>query len=155
MATVTVRKGDAQFEIRDLTFDQVKELIGVNGYSRPSAGESKPAAGVSLASLPPHRDMDGFLKNTSDRGRAFVRALLHHPDGIEANALAAKMGFQDARQIGGLSGGGLVKTAKKHGIKLEHLYRREITMGADGKRTVIFFPGRLITAMSAIEKPAV
>src|SRR5437773_2361073 len=37
---VTVRKGDAEFALEDLTFEQVKELVGVNGYGHAAPAVS-------------------------------------------------------------------------------------------------------------------
>jgi hypothetical protein len=154
MATVTVRKGDTEFQITDLTLEQVKELIGVNGY-----GSHAPKPSVAALSTPqlPYvariSDFAGFLKNLSERGRLFLDTLRHHPHGIDSNTLAGKLGFQDARQIGGLTGAGITRIAKKYGVKMKDVYRAEITF-PQKKRTVTFYPGKLILAMNE-EKPAV
>jgi hypothetical protein len=152
--TVTVQKGDTEFQIHDLTLEQVKELIGVNGYGSHIAKQSNPALSAAQPSfLTRTSDFTGFLKDVSDRGRLFLNTLQHHPNGIDSNTLAGKLGFQDARQIGGLTGAGITRVAKKHGVKIKDIYRSEITF-PQNKRTVMFYPGKLILTMSE-EKPAI
>ena len=55
---------------------------------------------------------------------------------------------------GGLTGGGISKIAKRHGVKVKDIYRIETTFPA-GKRTVTFYPGKLVLTMDKEEKPAV
>jgi hypothetical protein len=141
MAKVTIRRGDAEFEISDLTFEQVKELVGVNGH-----GHAVPPTAA------PHDDFAGFFKAINDRGRLFISTLQHHPGGIEANTLAGKLSFNDARQLGGLTGAGVARIAKKHGVRVKDVYRTDVTM-LSGKRTVMFYPGKLVLALNE-EKPA-
>jgi hypothetical protein len=147
MAKVTIRRGDAEFEINDLTFEQVKELVGVNGH-----GHNAPSAAAPQL-LPLRDDFAGFLKVISNRARLFINTLRHNPSGIEANALAAKLSFNDARQLGGLTGAGVARMAKKHGVRVKDIYRTDIT-SPSGKRTVTFYPGKLVLALNE-EKPAV
>lgn len=149
MAKVTIHRPTGNFTVEDLTFEQVKELVGVNGYGSHSAHESP----VSIASSP-RSDYQGFLEHLSDRGKLFVNILKHHPMGIEANELAGKLSFNDARQIGGLTGGGVAKAAKKCSINLRHVYRTEIIRSLDGKRKVTFYPGKLVLGGEQ-EKPAI
>ena len=154
MAKVTLRRGEDEFVISDLTFEQVKELVGVNGYS--SHAPKQPTSAPVMAPpqlLPLRNDYAGFSKNISDRGRLFLNTLQHHPNGIDSNTLAGKLGFHDARQIGGLTGAGITRVAKKHGVKAKDIYRAEVTF-AGNKRTVTFYPGKLILEMNE-EKPAV
>lgn len=154
MAKVTIRRGDAEFEVSDLTLEEVKELIGVNGRTthQPSsiAAVGPIAAPVRQPAKQP--DFRGFLDAISDRGRVFVSELKHHPSGIDAYELAKRIGYADPRQIGGLTGGGLAKIATRYGIKLADVYRTEITF-PEGKRTVTFYPGKLIVALIE-QKPA-
>jgi hypothetical protein len=154
MAKVTIRRGNDEFEVSDLTFEQVKELVGVNGYGAhgPKQSASTPVAAQPQL-IPPRDDYAGFLNSVSHRGRLFLEILGHHPEGIEANTLAGKLGFKDARQIGGLTGAGIARLAKKHGVKIKDIYRAEITFPAN-KRTVTFYPGKIVLAINE-EKPAV
>jgi hypothetical protein len=153
MAKVTIRRDGAEFEINDLTFEQVKELVGVNGYGRHAPQVRVSADSQLKADL---KDIYAeFVNDLSERGRDFLRIVRQHfAGGIEANTLAGKLGFQDARQIGGLTGGGISKIAKRHGIKVKDIYRAETTFPT-GKRTVTFYPGKLLLAMDKEEKPAV
>jgi hypothetical protein len=158
MPKLTLRRDDAEYTIEDLTFEQVKELVGVNGYGRHH--ETVAPVTAPPAQLRPrpvtHPDFKGFVDAISDRGKDFISLLKHHPEGIEANSLAGKLGYNDAKQIGGLTGGGLAKKAKSHAIELkDDVYRVEITFHG-GKRTVMFYPGKFILdAVREQEKPAV
>jgi len=164
MAHVTVRKGDTHFEIHDLTFEQIKELLGVNGYGQnaPSTAPTAASTGRTTPAVPVvvshrHQDFHGFLSDISERGQIFITELRKHPEGMEANTLAGKLGYTDARQIGGLTGGGLAKIAKKYGVRLKDVYKPVVTF-PNGQRTVTFFPGKLLMAMAFefdAEKPAV
>src|SRR5258708_9814566 len=111
MAHVIVRNGTTEFEIHDLTVDEIKQLIGVNGYgqhapSTPvamvSTQRTTPAAPVVVTN--PLQDFHGFLSSLSDRGQIFVTELRKHPEGIEANAFTWKLGYKASRPIGGLTG---------------------------------------------------
>lgn len=148
MAKVTIHRPTGDFTVEDITFEELKELVGVNGHNPHSAPQSP-----VKTTLPLRTDYKTFLAHLSDRGRLFVDILKHHPMGIEANDLAAKLDFKDARQIGGLTGGGIAKIAKRHGIKVREIYKMEIT-SPNGKRTVTFTPGKLVFG-SEQEKPAV
>jgi len=157
MANVTVRKGDTEFQIHDLTFEQVKELIGVNGYGHvPKSPQPNvrtlPTSSSKWSERRP--DFRGFLEALSSRGKDFVTIVKQHPDGIEANELAGKLGYKDARQVGGLTGGGLAKIAKLHHIRLKDVYRSTVTF-PDGQRTRTFYPSKFIYDWIHDEKPAV
>jgi hypothetical protein len=150
MAKVTIHRPTGDFTVEDITFEQVKELVGVNGYGSHSAQPSPVSASTTL---PIRSDYRGFLDHLSERGRLFIHTLKHNPMGIEANDLAAKLSFNDARQIGGLTGGGIAKIAKRHGIKVKEIYKVE-TKFPNGKRTVTFYPCKLVFGPEQ-EKPAV
>lgn len=152
MANVTIRRNGTEFEVTGLSFDQVKELVGVNEPIQANL-PLRPVSAIAPMQLPMRSDFKGFLKTISDRGRVFISTLRQNPQGIEANALAFKLGYQDARQIGGLTGGGIAKIAKRHAIKIQDIYRAETTFPS-GKRTVMFYPGVSVLAMIDEEKPA-
>ena len=82
-----------------------------------------------------------------------MNALRQHPQGMDAYDLAKRLDYKDPRQIGGLTGGGLAKIAKRFRIKLEDVYRTKITF-PDNKRTVTFFPSKWIIEWMDEEKPA-
>jgi hypothetical protein len=153
MAKVTIRRDGAEFEVNDLTFEQVKELVGVNGYGHHAPQLRVPADSRLKTDV---KDIYAeFVSDLSERGREFIRIVRQHfAGGIEANDLAGKLGFQDARQIGGLTGGGISKIAKRYGIKVKDIYRAETTFPS-GKRRVTFYPGKLPLTMDKEEKPAV
>lgn len=153
MPKVTIRRGQDEYVVSDVTFEQVKELVGVNGYASHAPKQTPMAIASIPQRLPLRDDYDGFVKAISDRGRVFIKTLQHHPEGIEANALAGKLGYQDARQIGGLTGGGLAKIGKRHGVKMKDVYRAETTFPG-GKRTVTFYPCKFVSTVNE-EKSAV
>ena len=164
MPKLTLRKNDAEYTIEDLTFEEVKELIGVNGYGQhaPSAsvpavstGRTTPAVPVVVSNR--SQDFHGFVSNLSERGQIFITELRKHPEGIEANTFAGKLGYKDARQIGGLTGGGLAKIAKRFGVRLNDVYKVVKTFHG-GERMVKFLPGKLLMALAfefEQEQPAV
>src|SRR4051794_20791395 len=91
------REGGHTIEISDLTFEQVKELAGVNGHA-PQAAAPAPAPrvrrriktnGVVVETNEP--DIHGFVASLPDRGRLFIAALREHPDGIDADALTGML----------------------------------------------------------------
>jgi hypothetical protein len=95
-----------------------------------------------------------FVDALSDRGKKFMLELKERIHGIDAYEFASLLGYENPRQIGGLAGGGLAKIAKNTGINLKDVYRTEITF-SKGKRTVRFYPGKLLLALPKEEKPAV
>jgi len=135
------REGGVTIEA-DLSFDQLKELAGLNGHRVPPAGDVS-----SRVSLDPSTFVDetetfrAFFKSVSDRGRKFLVVLQDHPEGIEASALATAIGFANAKQIGGLAGGGLAKVAGRYRINLGDVYRTEVTF-PDANRTRMYYPGK-------------
>lgn len=153
MAKVTIRRGDSEYEISDLTFEEVKELVGVNGYSSHAQKQPNPLPTIQPRLISPSDAYASFVKNLSERGGLFLAILGAHPNGIEANNLAGQLGFTDARQIGGLTGAGIARIANKYGLKIKDVYRSEITFPSN-KRTVMFYPGKLILG-ALEEKPAV
>lgn len=160
MAKVVIRRPSGEtFEISDITFEQVKELAGVNGYRRPSAPSVVPPSSEIIRSIDlkdddsSKSDFDNFFGDLNDRGRLFILHLRDHPEGIEANALAGLLNLQDARQIGGLTGGGIAKIAKKHKVKIGLIYFSKVAFPG-GKRIRMFYPGKLVKAWEHEEKPA-
>jgi hypothetical protein len=149
MAKVTVRRGDTEFAVEDVTFEQIKELIGVNGYGSHTPAATPGVPQMMLRAVTKEPNFYAFVGALSERGKTFISILKNHPEGIEANELAGKLGYQDARQIGGLTGGGLAKIAKRFNVKLVDVYRARVTFPGE-KRTVTFFPGKYIVA--AIER---
>jgi hypothetical protein len=129
-----------------LTLSEIKELMGLaasNGHKpemptpeiHPSMTQSKAEVGGGYAR---------FIRDISDRGRLFIQTLAENPGGMEASELARRIGYTNARQVGGLTGGGLAKVAKRTGVKLEDVYRTEIT-APNGIRMLTFYAGKLIT----------
>jgi hypothetical protein len=150
---VIYREGGQTIEISDLTLDEVKELAGLNGHATVTPVLPEKKVEMRVATLEP--DVEGFLAALSDRARSFIGILKKHPEGIEANTLAPLLGLNDPRQIGGFTGGGLAKIAKKFRIKMKDIYKSEVTF-PNGKRTRTFYPGKVIKRQPLqMEKPAV
>jgi hypothetical protein len=76
----------------------------------------------------------------SDNGRKFLHILRENPDGVEASEMMGHLGFTNVNQIGGLTGGGLVRLGRKFGVAAPDIYRSEITT-SNGKRKVTYYPG--------------
>ena len=139
----------------DLSLADIKELMGLRSSSLnghipiPAALNNEQRQPIPAALLSPQEQLDQFMRGLSERGRQFVQLLKEHPKGIEVNQLVSRLGFTTASQIGGLTGGGLAKVAKRTGVRLPSIYRTQITT-PNGVRTVTFYPGKSI----ASEKPA-
>jgi hypothetical protein len=148
------REGGQTIEISDLTLDEVKELAGLNGHSA-SAHPAAPSLPKKIAVRASDSDVDGFMAALTDRAKTFISILQQHPQGIEANSLAPLLGLNDPRQIGGFTGGGLAKIAKRFKIKMNDIYKSEVTF-PNKKRTRMFYPGKVIKRQPLqMEKPAV
>ncbi len=126
------REGGQTIEISDLTLDEVKELAGLNVHAPSASAIPQKKLNMRNDALEP--DVEGFMSALSDRAKSFILILKKHPEGIEANALAPLLGLNDPRQIGGFTGGGLAKIAKKFRIKMKDIYKSEVTF-PDKKRT--------------------
>ena len=142
MLKVVIKRGEDEiFEVSDLTFDQVKELIGVNGYSGHATDGEVTYKNVLPVSVEP--DYHGFYRALTPAGKRFFEVLSASPDGIVATKLATELRFNNTNQIGGLAGGSLSKLAKKFCIELSGLYTAEVNF-ENGVRTRRYTPGRLI-----------
>ena len=86
-------------------------------------------------------DVPGFLDAISPRARTFISILKANPSGIEAADLAPQLGFNNANQIGGLTGP-TMRIAERHGIASNSIYRTELTF-IDQQRRRMFYPGPL------------
>ncbi|HEV3278745.1 MAG TPA: hypothetical protein VG860_18145 [Terriglobia bacterium] len=148
MPTVVIRRGEGEvIEVKDLSVDQVKDLLGMNGHvpAKPqlSTRRLKPEPldfdlGPSEVSGP---DYKGFHKAISDKGREFFKVLKQHPSGISSETLAPLLGFNGGNQIGGLAGGSLGKLAYRFGIKIKRLYTSDVKF-ENGVRSRMYRPGK-------------
>ena len=141
MAKVKITNSEGQvFEVSDLTFEQVRVLVGLNGdiANRPSKG-----AVLNTRDTP---DYKGFMQSITDHAKKFFLVLMKHPDGIALDNLAEELGFDSPMKIGGVTGGGIGKLAPKFGLNPDDLYFRETTR-KNGTRTVIYKPGKEIARL--------
>lgn len=124
-----------------------------NGHHAPVATTPEKKTSERVETAEP--DFGGFMADLSDRGKSFISVLTQHPQGIEANALAPLLGLNEAIQIGGFTGGGLAKIAKKFRIRMKDIYKSEVSF-PNKKRTRMFYPGKLLKNRPLqMEKPAV
>ena len=141
MARVVLKRENGLTIEADLTFEQIKELVGVNGYHAVASRQQ--VESHSQQSLPGIEDFDAFYNDLPERGKLFIKVLREHPKGIDAATLAPLLDFESGNQIGGLTGGGLSKTAKRHSIKVRDIYTTDVKF-PDGKRRRMFYPGKLL-----------
>ena len=99
-----------------------------NGHAAQPSGPTKP-------------DFAGMKSVLSPNARKFLTILQKHAAGISAEDLATAMGFTTGTQIGGVTGGGLVKLAIRFNIEIKDLYTMEVSQ-QNGKRKAIYRPGR-------------
>ena len=145
MPNVLIKRGDEEtIEVTDLTFEQVKELVGLNGHRRISRRPTpEQVADVAGSGAP---DYHKFFLLLSDKGKKFFEIIRQYPSGVEAKPLSNQLGFTSANQIGGLAGGGLAKLAKKSGVRLSRLYTSEVRF-TNGVRERMFKPGKDISQL--------
>jgi len=136
MAKVKITKSDGQvFEVSDLTFEQVKDLLGFSSNSPLSRTH------VSLNPAERGPDYEGFASAISDHAKAFFLILGQSPHGISLDHLATGMGFDTPMKIGGVTGGGIAKLAPKFGLKSADLYERYVGR-KNGERVVVYKAGK-------------
>jgi len=159
MPTVTVYRDGVRIEA-NLSLDDLKDLMGLKGSTTnqtPLSERHRPTP-APISTPSEQVGYKPFLHEISDRGRDFIQVLRENPDGIEIKALASRLGFNSPTQIGGLTGGGLAKVAKRKKVDLRKVYRKVIT-NANGVRTLTFYPGELVLNegrdLFSNEKPAV
>jgi hypothetical protein len=138
MAKLVVTKPTGErFEISDLSIAEIKYLAGLNGNRH---AETPLTRAISQINKVAQTDYHGFFRALTPFGKKFISILRENTQGINAEMLAEKLGFKSTAQIGGLAGGGMGKAAKKHGIDLENVYKRNAS-SENGVRKVIYFPG--------------
>jgi hypothetical protein len=142
MPKVSITRPDGVVIQADVSFEEFKELAGLNGHKRETPSIEPPA---KRRGRPPaaskDRDVHGFLKSISPRVKTFISVLKANPDGIEGNDLAPQLGFQNANQIGGLTGP-MMRVADRYGIAQEDIYRSEALLTGNQRRRM-FYPGKL------------
>ena len=144
MANLTVKKPTGeQFEVSGLSVAEIKYLMGLSGNGNGNGLFSAVASAVVDATklhVGP-ANYRGFFKALTPKAKKFVAVLRDNSQGISADNLAEKLGFKSGAQIGGLAGGGMGKSAKKYGVDLSQVYRREVN-SENGVRQVLYFPGK-------------
>src|ERR1700733_7240115 len=109
MPKVTITKADGQrIEITDLSFEEIKELVGANGHT----GRSPTRHLRSSALIPVNQqraDYASFKNSLTTKGRQFLALLSDSPNGINSDRLCQVLGFNSGAQLGGMAGGGIGK----------------------------------------------
>ena len=146
MANLKITDKDGRvFEVSDISFDEVKQLVlhsNGNGYSRANGAPSK-----LLGAAKPSPDYAKFKAALSEHAKKFFRVLSENHSGISADHLCEKLGFNSTNQIGGVTGGGVSKLANRFHISLEDLYQVEKKYD-NGERRVSYKPGPEIEKVS-------
>jgi hypothetical protein len=132
--------------IEGLTLQEIKDLVGLNGHTNIGVRAPRASSVKSSTSRISNGEPDyvGFRKALTDKGKKFIDALKLNPNGILADDLAAKMGYQNATQIAGTAGGGMSRTAPRFGVDLDNVYTRDTTF-KNGVRQTLYKPGKDIT----------
>ncbi len=144
MANVKITKNDGQvIEVSDLSFEQVKEIVGLNGHA-PTHSVAQRSASLNPRDSSP--DYEGFSEVLTEKAKKFFQILRENPHGISADHLAEKLGFSSSSQIGGMTGGGIGKVAPKFGIKPKWLYIAEVKRD-NGKRVVTYRQGKELSRL--------
>jgi hypothetical protein len=147
-AIIKRSNGDV-IELSNLTDQLVRELLGVNsnngsGHAPPPARRGRPRKqSVSMRINDGTPDYAGFKKTISESGRKFIEVVRQHPNGIVADELAEKIGLKNAVQIGGITGGGLAKVARRFNVELANVYTIEKKF-ENGMRETRYRPGKEI-----------
>jgi len=141
MPKLTIKKNDTTFEISDLTLEQVKELAGLNGHApsrRRSSQIIKPTATSYRTGEP---DYKGFYEEIGDRAKKFFAILRQYPNGVTGEVLAEKLGFSGPNQMGGLTGAGMGRPAKRFHVDVSQLYVKEREKLDTGEWRTTYKPG--------------
>jgi hypothetical protein len=140
MPNVKITRNGETIEIMDLSFEQAKELAGLNGHGKfKKKIPQEPHAEVVIGKNgnPQYSEFSRLLTPNSHKFFLILRA---HPMGIAADNLAEAMGLKGTTQIGGLVGGGIGKLAPRFNIDIRKLYKKEVRFDK-GERKVIYRPG--------------
>lgn len=143
MARVMIQQGDATIEA-ELSVTELIELAGLNGHKKVESVTPRHQEESMLESASSTERASAFFKALSERGRAFLHFVkAAGAGGVSAEGVAQNMGLKNRYQIGGITGGGLSKSAKRFGFKVEDFYKK-IVDSQNGVRTVVFKPGRML-----------
>lgn len=143
MPRVTIKKDNTTFEISDLTLEQVKELAGLNGHARSIRKRSPYVVSGTVSYQPPTSEPDykGFYGEIGERAKKFFVILRQHPNGISGDVLAEKLGFSEPNQMGGLTGAGMGRPAKRFHVHVSQLYVKEREKLDTGEWRTTYKPG--------------
>jgi hypothetical protein len=114
----------------ELTIEQLRQLAGTNGHVSPNGNLGSQTS-----------DYAGLKAALSVNARKLLSILKKSPNGIAADTLATEMGFRSGTQIGGVTGGGLVKLCIRYGVETKDIYTMEVTT-VSGKRLAVYRPGK-------------
>jgi hypothetical protein len=140
MPNVKITRNGETIEILELSFEQVKELAGLNGHAQSRKTGAHEQADFVVGKNGDSPRYSEFKKALSKNSYEFLRILRDNPTGIAADALAESLGLKETSQMGGLVGGGIGKIAPRFNVELRKLYKKEVRFDK-GERRVIYKPG--------------
>ncbi|HKI11323.1 MAG TPA: hypothetical protein VKA02_04360 [Candidatus Acidoferrum sp.] len=145
--TVVLTTSTGTMEVSGLTLQEVKELAGLNGHANPATrGVRATVRRAVTRHSTGEPDFIGFKQNLSVLAKKFLDVLRLNPNGIRAETLAEKMGVKSTTQIGGITGGGMSRLAKRFDVDLDDVYSRETSFEGTERRT-IYKPGKDIAKL--------
>ena|SRR5580658_4594254 len=146
MARVTIQRPGNITINAEMSIDELKEFMGMNGNGPAPVTQETRNTGRGSVDNHDTVSFEQFYEGLADRSRRFVDAVFAAgPSGIESTDLAKVLGFTQPRQIGGLTGGGLAKSAKKAGLTTSDIYATGYT-STNGKDQRVFYPGPFLKA---------
>jgi hypothetical protein len=144
MKSVKITEKDGRvIEVSDLSFDEVRDLLRLNGNGHSQAVTTPITVAHHQVKFTAEPEYAKFEIGLSDYARKFISVLHQNQAGISADLLAEKMGLKTTAQIGGVTGGGLSKLAKEFNIDLDDIYLKQV-LRVNGQRIVMYKPGKEI-----------
>lgn len=147
MAKITIKAGhstiEAEMSISELIAYQ-KELAGQNGDGSFGSVAERNYRRTPQEQVPLKQDYREFFRNLTGQGKRFLHFVkAAGAQGVSAEAVAQNMGLKSRYEIGGITGGGLARKAKRFGVDLDEVYVKT-NDSENGVKTVIFKPGKLL-----------
>jgi hypothetical protein len=143
---VTIAMEGKTIEVSGLSVQEIKELIGMNGHANIGGRATRVSSAKSALPRTSNGEPDyiGFRKALTEKGKKFIDVLKQHPNGMQADELVEKMGYESPTQIGGTAGGGMSRIARNFNVDLDNVYTRETTF-KNGIRQTVYKPGKHIS----------
>jgi hypothetical protein len=155
MATVKITDPNGRvIELSEVTFAEAQAFAnGTSVNAATPAPKTRRGRGrvVPMPESGATPNYAGFFQHLSDKGKKFIEVLRENRNGVGADQLTEKMGLTSPNQIGGITGGGMSKLAKRYHVDLATIYTADIRFD-DGGRHTTYKPGSAL--FIAHTKPA-